>query len=401
MTQYGGAIPDKSVMTKDEFADSINPYLNFFNVTTVPELTALETNVNAKEISAVSASAAAVAAAHFQGTWTNELTSIPQSWEYDGVIYGVLVAGTDSPVTTPSNWFALTIAQAIKNTPSGSISATTVQAALNELDTEKINKNEVYSPNLLINSNGLVNQDAYISGTATTASNQYTIDMFRVVTSGQNLTFTTTAGATTFTAPAGGVDLPIENKDILGGSYVLSFLGTATAVVAQSSNNVTYADVTPTAGVYTITGGYYVRVRFTNGTFSKPKFEEGTIATPYSLPNIEVETAKCMRYYEKIIIPINKEVSLLNFYSTTSAFGSSINFLVTKRVTPTITFSDVATWDIRNNVSGALGCAAIGFAAINAQIMGIALTATTATTAGIIGRLRTLSDAYIIINSRL
>lgn len=184
--------------------------------------------------------------------------------------------------------------------------------------------------NLLINSNGLVNQRKYVSGTATTAANQYTIDMFRVVTSGQNLTFTTTAGVTTFTAPAGGVDLPIENKNILGGSYVLSFTGTATAVVAQSANNITYADVTPTAGVYTITGGYYVRVRFSGGTFSKPKFEEGTISTPYGLPKFGGEILACQRYLPSFAGSSSSGFS----YSTTNTL-IMVPLKVTARIAPT------------------------------------------------------------------
>lgn len=105
--------------------------------TAFTQMNDLETNVNTKEASAVAASATAVMAANFQGTWTSQTTVIGQSWEYLGVIYGVLIAGNTSPIATPSNWIALTTAQSIKNTPSGGISATTVQEALNELDTEK------------------------------------------------------------------------------------------------------------------------------------------------------------------------------------------------------------------------------------------------------------------------
>jgi len=141
--------PHRGAETKDVFVTAqetaqdllsgdLTTNLNLFKT----EANALETNVNAKEASAVAASAAAVAAANFKGTWTGQLTSISpyESWLYNDVIYMPLVAGTASPVTTPSNWFALTIAQAIKNIPAGEISATTVQAAINELDTEKAPK---------------------------------------------------------------------------------------------------------------------------------------------------------------------------------------------------------------------------------------------------------------------
>lgn len=119
--------------SQDILAGSWTTNANLF----ATEANALEANVNAKEASAVSASISAIAASNFKGTWTNQTTAIGQSWEYGGVIYGVLIAGNTSPVATPSNWFALTIASQIKNIPAGNISATTVQEAINELDTEK------------------------------------------------------------------------------------------------------------------------------------------------------------------------------------------------------------------------------------------------------------------------
>lgn len=114
-----------------DLKDNIVPDMN----TAFSQMNTLETNVNDKEASAVAASAAAVMAANFKGTWTNQTTTVGESWEYGGVIYGVLVSGNTSPVATPSNWIALTTAQAIKNVPSGGLSSTTVQGALNELDT--------------------------------------------------------------------------------------------------------------------------------------------------------------------------------------------------------------------------------------------------------------------------
>lgn len=191
--------------------------------------------------------------------------------------------------------------------------------------------------NLLINSNGLVNQRGYVSGTATTAANQYTVDRWRVVTLGQNLTFTTTNGVTTFTAPAGGVEQVIENLNVLGGSYVLTIGGTATALVAESADNVTYTTLTPTNGVYTVTGGKYVKVTFSGGTFSLPQFERGTIATPYEFREFGGEVQACQRYYE--LFNINSGGAASNKYSGAAGiqyFNSTNTFNTTKRIPPTI-----------------------------------------------------------------
>lgn len=114
MTQYGGAIPDKAVMTKDEFADSINPYLNFFNITTVPELNALETNVNAKEISTVYSADIAIAAANYQGDWVSQGYTLNQSVSYSGSTYKCkLTHATGFAPTNTTYWIPTGIPQII------------------------------------------------------------------------------------------------------------------------------------------------------------------------------------------------------------------------------------------------------------------------------------------------
>lgn len=60
--------------------------------------------------------------------------------------------------------------------------------------------------NLLINPLFLINQRGYVSGTATGGANQYTVDRWRVVTAGQNLTLSGSQA----TAPAGGLEQVVE-----------------------------------------------------------------------------------------------------------------------------------------------------------------------------------------------
>lgn len=71
------------------------------------QLNSTETNINAKEASAVAAQVAAAASANFQGTWTNQTTVVGQSWLYGGIIYRVVIAGNQSPVAAPANWQAI------------------------------------------------------------------------------------------------------------------------------------------------------------------------------------------------------------------------------------------------------------------------------------------------------
>lgn len=217
--------------------------------------------------------------------------------------------------------------------------------------------------NLLINSNGLVNQRGYVSGTATTVSNQYTVDRWRVVTLGQNLTFTTTNGVTTFTAPAGGVEQVIENLNVLGGSYVLTIGGTATAVVAESADNVTYTTITPVDGKYAITGGKYVKVTFSGGTFSLPQFERGTIATPYEFREFGGEVQACQRYAPVFGGNTTQWLDIMADGLTTTTSALYASFPVRTRVAPTgITVVSVGNIRLQNSVDGTSGaCSAITF----------------------------------------
>lgn len=89
--------------------------------------------------------------------------------------------------------------------------------------------------NKIINGNFGINQRGYVSGTATSGANQYTLDRWRVVISGQNLAFSTSGNGNSVTAPAGGIEQVIEGANIEGGTYTLSWTGTATAAINGSA----------------------------------------------------------------------------------------------------------------------------------------------------------------------
>lgn len=245
------------------------------------------------------------------------------------LIIGVLVTlyfdGTRFQLTNPNT---LSVAN-------GGTGATTAAAARDNLGIGQ----SISFRNRLINALGVVNQRAYPSGTATTTANQYTVDRWRVVTLGQNLTYSTTANGSTMTAPAGGLEQVIEGNNIEGGVYTLSWTGTATATVNGTS--ITNGGNTPS-----LSAGTNVTIRFTGGTVYRPQFEFGTVITPFELRPFGYELSMCQRYYE---VGVGNQggvgsVAVGNQYS--------IPFKVTKRVAPTINYSatstvNVSTFDFR------------------------------------------------------
>lgn len=218
--------------------------------------------------------------------------------------------------------------------------------------------------NVLINGNPMINQRGYVSGTATTGANEYTVDRWRVVTLGESITFSDSANVRTVTAPAGGVEQVIEGVNLLSDTYTLSWTGTATATV--DGNPVT------NGGQVTLTGGTNATVKFSGGTFSLAQLERGTVATPFEHRNYGDELALCQRYY----------------YSTPSTaplFGTMYNgsnamhivhLPATMRATPsTFTYSQVGGGSFSTNYLSAYHCTAYYLSVTASSINDISISA--------------------------
>jgi hypothetical protein len=141
--------------------------------------------------------------------------------------------------------------------------------------------------NLLINPLFIINQRTYAGGNVSGA-NTYTWDRWRVVTSGQ----AAPVSGFVMTAPAGGVEQVVEGLSIIGGQYVLSWTGTATA----SYNGTSITSGTP----FSLTAGANCTIRFTGGTVSFPQLERGTVVTVFDQRAVVVEQAMCLRYFRVI-----------------------------------------------------------------------------------------------------
>jgi len=143
--------------------------------------------------------------------------------------------------------------------------------------------------NLLINAGFRVNQRNYVSGTATAAANEYTLDRWRVLVLGESITFPALGADNTITAPAGGVGQKIESLNIKGGVYTVNWQGSATCKV----NGV----VRKTGESFVLDVDALVDVVFYGGAVNKPQLEMGSVQTEFEFVGIGEEFLKCQRFF--------------------------------------------------------------------------------------------------------
>lgn len=214
--------------------------------------------------------------------------------------------------------------------------------------------------NVLINGGFTVNQRKYVSAVAL-AAGVYGHDRWKAGSGGGTYSFTQLATNTQITIASSKTLIQvIEDKNVFGTSYTLSWTGTAQARYAVNS-------VTP-AGSYasspiSITGqtvGTTMSIEFNAGTLGNPQLELGGIVTIFDVRDYTNELLKCQRYYWRTgPSPGLYSLAFYGFYGIASApFGISINHPVNMRASPTATL--VGTFTLNN-------CAAPTVLETNAQ----------------------------------
>jgi hypothetical protein len=177
--------------------------------------------------------------------------------------------------------------------------AMTVDTSQNTTFVATVAMGSSFKRNILINGNFLVNQRAYVSGTAT-ASGTYMHDRWKSTTTNSNYTFTQGTPDTTITIAAGTIAQIVEDKNVVGGVYTLSWTGTATARIAINGGTTSGAYAASPITTSSATAGQTITVEFSTGTLGKVQLEPGTIATPYERQIYSDQLAQCQRYYQLI-----------------------------------------------------------------------------------------------------
>lgn len=243
--------------------------------------------------------------------------------------------------------------------------------------------------NYLINSNFKINQRGYVSGTATTVVNQYTLDRWYIPTIGEFATFTETNGIVTITAPASGICQKIENTSNNGYTRTISYIGTATLTVTESSDNVTYTPVILIGNTFTPTAGKYVKITLSNGTVSLIKDEDGSVATdgwhPYD-GEFGGEIQACQRYLPSFSGVGNTHV-VGNCSATDKRYDFVYFFKTETRIPPTgYSISSISHFNIGDGVTINETAQSFTFSGANSGTANFSTTGLTSTVAGRPGR---------------
>lgn len=225
----------------------------------------------------------------------------------------------------------------------GSTTALTLTTAQNAVFAGSVNAINTFAfKNRLIDAGFIINQRAYTSGTSL-SSGVYGHDRWKAGSGGGTYTFTqgSLGVPITITITAGTIQQVIEGCNVAeGGTYTLSWSGTATARINSGS----YA-----ASPITVTGqtaGANMTIEFATGTVLRPQLETGSQGTGFDYRAYPTEFAFCQRYYEVGGVSQRNGNRGGGTYQTQDCY-----YKVTKRTTPTFTIAGGYTADGWNSYS--------------------------------------------------
>lgn len=217
----------------------------------------------------------------------------------------------------------------------------------------------LYNPNVIINPSFRINQRGYVSA-ATLASGDYGHDRWKAGASGGDYTFTQSENSTTITIGSGkSLIQVIENKNVYGGSYLLSWTGTATARYGVDSATPSGSYASSPITISGQTSGTVMSVEFTDGTLADVQLVLGSEELTFQPRPIATELALCQRYCQVI----NQDGCLygrggFGFVISTSSAVVTVDLPTSLRTEPTVSSSN--NWALQYNDTSMVAVSTIG-----------------------------------------
>lgn len=198
--------------------------------------------------------------------------------------------------------------------------------------------------NLITNAGFRINQRGYVSGAAF-ASGAYAHDRWKAGASGGAYTFSQLVTSTQINILANkSIRQTTEAANVSGGTYVLSWEGTATGrigVGGAPSGNFAVSPVVVTG----VSAGQSLDVEFTGanavngnsiatnaGTLGKVQLEQGAVPTPFEFRSIATELDDCTRFYQFVRACSQDNGSAV----ATKGYLMAINFARRMRIAPQV-----------------------------------------------------------------
>jgi len=199
------------------------------------------------------------------------------------------------------------------------------------------------NPNLLTNSNFMVNQRAAVSSAAL-ADGAYFLDRWKNVSGfGTSLVaFSDSGGVRSVTLGSSGnvrtIRQVVEQASIRAATHTLSWTGTALGRVYTAGATVPSLAASPITVPLDGTANVNVELAGEGQTVSDIKLERGAVATPYVPNRYDDELYACRRYYYNPLVDITNANAILALgYADASTAGRvPIPLTVPMRTTPTL-----------------------------------------------------------------
>lgn len=195
--------------------------------------------------------------------------------------------------------------------------------------------------NLVINGTFRINQRGHVSGAAL-AAGAYAHDRWKAGAGGCTYTFAQAPVDTTVTITSGTLVQVVEDKNVEGGAYALSWAGTAQARIGVNGAAPSGAYAASPITVSGVTPGQQIALEFNAGTLGIVQLEAGASATAFERRSYQDEMDLCLRHkYRRATAAVNEVVIVGQAFSSTLA-GAAIPFPVPMRAAPAAAISNMA-----------------------------------------------------------